>query len=106
AAIGDFLTGLFAPVVARAVERRRPNAFAWAVAWNLFGTIDLIVAPAAAILSRAGVLTIYPLALVPLFIGPPIGILTHVLSLRNLATTAHREEERGRAAPAGGLRAT
>ncbi len=91
AAIGDFLTGLLAPAVAWAVARRRPGAFVWAVAWNIFGLVDLIVAPTAAFLSHARVITIYPLALVPLFIGPPLGILTHVFSMRNLAFAARRE---------------
>jgi hypothetical protein len=50
-----------------------------------FGTFDLIVAPTTALFFQARVLNIYPLALVPLFLGPPLGILTHVLSLRNLA---------------------
>jgi hypothetical protein len=45
------------------------------------------------------VFAIYPLALVPLFIGPPLKILTHVYSLKNLSTVAHREE-RHRPAPA------
>jgi hypothetical protein len=83
--IGDALTGLFAPVVAVMVAQNRPHAFKWAVAWNLFGTLDLIVAPATALLFQARVLSIYPLSLVPLFLGPPLGILTHILSLRNLA---------------------
>jgi hypothetical protein len=85
AGLGDALTGLFAPVVAVMVAQNRPHAFKWAVAWNLFGTLDLIVAPATALLFEARVLNIYPLALVPLFLGPPLGILTHILSLRNLA---------------------
>jgi hypothetical protein len=50
--------------------------------------LDLIVAPAAAILSQAQVLGLYPLSLIPLFLGPPLGILTHVYSLRNLATNS------------------
>jgi len=87
AAIGDFVTGLLAPVVARAVAERRPHAWRWAVAWNAFGIFDLIVAPAAALLTQAQVLGLYPLSLVPLFIGPPLGILTHVFSLRNLYST-------------------
>ena len=72
------------------VARNLPNAFKWAVAWNLFGTLDLIVASATALYFEARVLSIYPLNLVPLFIGPPLGILTHIYSLRNLAvnTTA------------------
>jgi hypothetical protein len=85
AGIGDALTGIFAPVVALMVARNRPHAFKWAVAWNLFGTLDLIVAPATALFFQARVLSIYPLVLVPLFLGPPIGILTHIYSLRNLA---------------------
>jgi hypothetical protein len=86
AGIGDALTGIFAPVVALMVARNRPYALKWAVAWNLFGTLDLIVAPVTALFFQARVLNIYPLALVPLFLGPPIGILTHIFSLRNLAT--------------------
>jgi hypothetical protein len=84
AGIGDALTGIFAPIVALMVAQNRPNALKWAVAWNLFGTLDLIVAPATALIFQARVLNIYPLALVPLFLGPPLGILTHILSLRNL----------------------
>jgi len=86
AAVGDFVTGALAPLAGLAVARRRPNAIRWATAWNLFGMLDLIVAPAAAVLSQAHVIGLYPLSLVPLFIGPPLGILTHVYSLRNLAT--------------------
>ena len=86
AGVGDALTGIFAPVVGLMVARNQPQAFKWAVAWNIFGTLDLIVAPATALFFQARVLSIYPLALVPLFLGPPIGILTHIYSLRNLAT--------------------
>jgi hypothetical protein len=85
AGIGDALTGIFAPVIALMVARNRAHAFKWAVAWNLFGTLDLIVAPATGLFFQSRVLDIYPLALVPLFLGPPFGILTHIYSLRNLA---------------------
>jgi len=88
AGIGDFLTGALAPFVARAVARQRPHAIRWAIAWNAFGVLDLIVAPLAAVLSHAQVLGLYPLSLVPLFIGPPMGILAHVYSLRNLGTAS------------------
>jgi hypothetical protein len=87
AGIGDALTGIFAPIVAWMVARNRPYALRWAVTWNLFGILDLIVAPATALIFQARVLAIYPIALVPLFLGPPLGILTHILSLRNLAVT-------------------
>lgn len=90
-ALGDLVTGLAAPVVGLALARRSPGARGWAVAWNLFGVVDLILATVAAVLSGAHPFAIYPLALVPLFVGPPLGILTHVLSLRNLAIRARRE---------------
>ena len=99
AAVGDFLTGLAAPLVAAAVERRAPRSLGWATAWNLFGILDLIVAPVAGILTRAQVLALHPLALVPLFIGPPLGILTHIYSLRNLARAARAEAGSSRAEP-------
>lgn len=54
----------------------------------MFDILDLVVAPADALLSHARVIGIFPLSLVPLFIGPPMGILMHVYSLRNLAGTA------------------
>jgi hypothetical protein len=87
AAVGDFLTGLLAPFVASAVAKHDSRGFAWAMAWNLFGILDLIVAPTTAVLSRAQVIGLYPLAIVPLFLGPPLGILTHIYSLRNLVVT-------------------
>jgi hypothetical protein len=90
AGVGDFLVGALAPFVGLAVARRHPHAFAFATAWNLFGILDLIVAPTAAVLSQAQVIGLYPVSLVPLFIGPPLGILTHVYSLRNLAVAARR----------------
>src|SRR5262249_21219502 len=88
AAVGDFLTGAFAPLVALAVPQGRSHATGWAPAWTLFGTLDLVVAPTAAVVSRAGMIGLYPLSLVALFIGPPLGILTHIYSLRNLAVNS------------------
>jgi hypothetical protein len=88
AAVGDFVTGALAPLVGLAVLRQRPNAIRWAIAWNFFGILDLLVAPASAVLSGAQVLGLFPLSLVPLFIGPPLGLLTHVYSLRNLALSS------------------
>jgi hypothetical protein len=85
AGVGDTLTGLAAPFVALALMRRRRGSVNLAVAWNLFGILDLIVAPATATYFKVPILAMYPLSLVPLFVGPPLGILTHVLSLRNLA---------------------
>lgn len=94
AALGDFLTGAFAPLVALGVSRRRQ--FGWAIAWNIFGLLDLIAAPLAALLSGAKIIDLYPLVLVPLFIGPPLGILTHVYSLRNLAVATHQTDRQSK----------
>jgi hypothetical protein len=91
AAVGDFLTGVLAPLVGFAVAARYPHALGWAIAWNIFGLLDLIVAPVAAVLSHAQVLGLYPLSIVPLFVGPPLGILTHVYSFRNLALSKAAE---------------
>src|SRR5262249_24792998 len=88
AAVGDFLAGIWTPVVALAVARRRPHAVMWATAWNLFGILDLLTAPVAAFLSGAAVINMHPLTLVPLFVGPPMGILAHVYSIRNLRAAA------------------
>jgi hypothetical protein len=107
AAIGDVATGIMAPFIASAVQNRRPHAFTWAIVWNLFGILDLIVAPTAAILSRAQVLALYPISLVPLFIGPPLGILTHIYCLRNLQIAGRHEpvfvtQTASASAPTGG----
>lgn len=88
AAVGDMITGALAIPVGLAVARGRPHAAKWAVAWNVFGFVDLIVAPASAIAAHANVLGLPALAIVPLFLGPPLGMLVHVLSLRNLAVSS------------------
>jgi len=89
AAVGDMITGALALPVGRAVARGGPQAAKWAVAWNVFGIVDLIVAPAAAIAWHVNLLGYAPLAILPLFLGPPLGILVHVFSLRNLAVNSH-----------------
>jgi hypothetical protein len=99
AGIGDVLTGLAAPFVAWAVARNHPGAHAWAVRWNWFGILDLVVAVAAAVLTRTTNIGRFPLVIVPLFLGPPLGILTHLYSLRNLAAT--RSTTRTVAMPGG-----
>jgi hypothetical protein len=90
AGIGDVLTGLFAPVVAWLVLRNARGSYAIAIAWNVFGILDLLVAPVSAIFSGAQILRMFPLSLVPLFVGPPIGTLMHIYSLRNLAVNRRR----------------
>jgi hypothetical protein len=87
AGIGDMLTGAAAPFVAAAFARGTPRARTWAILWNLFGILDLIVAQVTALRTGAAVAIVYPLALVPLFLGPPLATLLHVFSLRNLWVT-------------------
>jgi len=90
AGIGDVLIGVTAPIVARAIAQKRRGAYGWAVAWNFLGIIDLIAAPASAVRSGAPVIFMFPIALAPLFLGPPLGILTHICSLRNLGANRWR----------------
>lgn len=87
AGIGDVLTGIAAPFVARAIARNQPGAHTRAVMWNWFGILDLVVATSTAVLSHSTNVGRFPLVIVPLFLGPPLGILTHLYSLRNLALT-------------------
>jgi hypothetical protein len=104
AALGDMATGVAAFFVGAAVMRGRPGAVRWAVIWNLFGLLDLLVAPAAAVLSGTPMIMLYPLAVVVLFAGPPLGILTHIYSLRNLAVHG-RTEHRASALASGSRQA-
>jgi hypothetical protein len=90
AAVGDILTGALALPVARLVERRGASALGWARAWNALGILDLIIVPTVGVLSGARVLTHYPIGAIALFVGPPLGILTHIYSLRNLAAASGR----------------
>jgi hypothetical protein len=88
AAAGDVMVGCFAPLMGRAVERGRAGWLRGAVAWNVLAVFDLIMAPAAAVWSHAQVIFVYPLALVALSAGPPLGVLTHIYSRRNLAAAS------------------
>lgn len=99
AAVGDMATGALALVVGHALEHGRPGAGRWAIAWNLFGMLDLIVVPLAALHYGAQVIAVYPLAIVPLFLGPPLGMLTHVYSLRNLLTARRAPASLGASTP-------
>jgi hypothetical protein len=85
AGVGDVATGLAAPFVAWAVAHNKPGARQWAVTWNLFGILDLVVATTTAVLTHSTNIGRFPIVVVPLFLGPPIGVLTHIYSLRNLS---------------------
>ena len=79
---GDVLTGALAPVVAYMVYRRLPGAFAAVLVWTVIGVGDLILAPISAALYGTERLVEFPLSIIPLFLGPPFGIILHIVTLR------------------------
>jgi hypothetical protein len=84
AGIGDVFIGLAALPVAWSLKNKVPGNKILAIVWNVAGIVDLIIAPASAIIFGNKGINFYPLILVPLFIGPPFSILLHVASLRNI----------------------
>ena len=79
---GDVLTGVLAPIVAYLIYKRASVAFSVLLIWTMIGIGDLILAPISAGIYGAERLVDFPLNLVPLFLGPPFGILLHVITLR------------------------
>jgi hypothetical protein len=94
AGVGDILIGVGAWPAAMALRSGRRSR---AVAWNVLGILDLVVAvilgvavsPLVHLLPTTQVLTEMPVALVPTFMVP-LGILLHVASLRSLRTAGTR----------------
>ena len=94
AAIGDMMTGIMALPTALLLASREQGRRA-AIAWNIFGILDLVVAVTTGFLSSPGPwqmfgfhlsapqLGIYPTVMIPAF-AVPSSILLHVLSLRQL----------------------
>jgi hypothetical protein len=78
---GDVLTGMLALPVAWLVWRKVQGYQYFVVAWCILGTGDLINAGASA---RPALLVDFPVNTIPLFLGPPLGILLHILALRIL----------------------
>ena len=95
AGLGDMMIGIAAPLVALWYRARRPGAWGLAIAWNVVGLLDLVVAIGTGFLSApgrfqvfpveptSGLMTLYPLVMVPTF-AVPLSILLHMLSLRQL----------------------
>jgi hypothetical protein len=85
AGVGDVLTGLAAPLVAWAVLHQTPRARALFYGWTIFGIADLIVAPLSAAIWSFGVDgrdMSFAVTAIPLFLGPPFGILIHIMTWR------------------------
>lgn len=81
---GDILTGMLAIPVAYAAALRIP-AWRWmVVVWCAIGAGDLILAPATALMYGGPAVDGFPLNMIPIFVGPPLGILLHTVTLRAL----------------------
>ena len=78
---GDVLTGLIAVPAALMLMKKRYGIWPLVIVC-VIGIGDLILAPLSAYLYGAGQLSSFPLNMIPLFIGPPLGITLHILSLR------------------------
>jgi hypothetical protein len=99
AGIGDVLVGLFAIPVALYLASGRPGGVALAVAWNIFGILDLVDALTLGFLSSPGPLqalaldhpdvlaTSYPTVMTPAF-AVPLSLILHGLSLWQLRRRA------------------
>ena len=84
AGVGDFLTGLFAPLVAYWLAAGKPHARTAAVAWNLFGMADLVNAIVlGALTGGGGAGLVFPLVLIPIY-AVPRAFLIHSYSLFGL----------------------
>jgi hypothetical protein len=92
AGIGDLLTGLFAVPVAIGLASGTKEARRAAVAWNIFGLADFVIAISigqaiAYHLIETGFASatggLYPTVMIPAF-GVPTAILLHAVSLRQL----------------------
>jgi hypothetical protein len=94
AGMGDVLTGLLALPAASYLIARGARAVPRAVAWNIFGITDLVVAITMGALTTPGPFQAmafdhpngfsYPLVMIPTF-AVPLSLILHGLSLRQLA---------------------
>jgi hypothetical protein len=103
AGIGDMLTGIMALPVALLLASGSERGRSAAMAWNIFGLLDLAVAVTLGTLSSPGPFQIfgldipaslagtYPTVLIPAF-AVPSSILLHALSIRQLRRIGRRAE--------------
>lgn len=95
--IGDILVGLTAPLVAFACAKKQAYAKKLAIAWNILGISDLVIAISIGILAfprpiqmlptaiSTEPLSLFPLVLIPCF-AVPLALLLHFFSLRAIKT--------------------
>ncbi len=84
AALGDIITGLMAIVLGFIIPYTHPKWRSLTIAFNIFGIMDLILAPISGFLFGASGIVTFPINIVPLFLGPAFGISVHILSLKNI----------------------
>lgn len=103
AGIGDLLTGALALPTAFALSSGTRGGRRAAIAWNLLGILDLVVAVTLGGLSRSGALhglgvatasLSYPLVMIPVFTVPQ-SLILHGLSLWQLRRAARRASSVG-----------
>ncbi|HEX7277834.1 MAG TPA: hypothetical protein VF244_10710 [Acidimicrobiales bacterium] len=99
AGLGDVAVGLAAPFVARRVARDPVGGRRAAIAWNVAGLLDFVVAVTVGFLTSPSrfqqlaesapnfPVTRMPFVLVPVF-GVPLAALLHVVALRRLTSSA------------------
>jgi hypothetical protein len=94
---GDIFVGLTAPIVALALSRRLPGSRGAALAWSVFGLVDLAVAVGmgtgflapylapslGAHVPPAAGMGVYPLILIPTF-AVPLSVILHVIAIGRL----------------------
>jgi len=83
AGFGDMITGLLAIPVGFMILRKTRGHQLALILWTIFGIGDLIVAPASTVIFGNDGLALFPISFVLLFLGPPLGILIHIIALRN-----------------------
>jgi hypothetical protein len=100
AGLGDIVTGIAAPFVARGLDD--PLGRRWAFAWNVFGLADLIAAIVLGSVASIGpvhllhttptttVMTRLPMALIPTFLVP-LSMVLHFISFRYLRMRRRQE---------------
>ena len=91
AGVGDFLTGIFAPLVAYWWFAGKPYARTAAIAWNLFGMADLVTAfTLGSLTGGGGGGIVFPIVLIPIY-GVPRAFLIHSYSLIGLLRKTSRD---------------
>ena len=94
AGIGDVATGLLAPFVAYAWYSGKPYARTAAIAWNLFGMVDLVNAVVLGTVTNGGAGGIvFPIVLIPVY-AVPRSLLIHSYSLMGLLRKTSQKPRR------------